>query len=90
MVGEPLTMSCHDPPELRGKLATMMAHAFAVAVAGLGVNGPEGETFGWEAIRWRTREDSVRWLRQRIFFKAEQDGAASVLDRSVGLTRKTT
>ena len=51
----------------------MTAHAFEVAMAGLGVNGPEDVTPSWEAIRWRTHEDSVRRLRQRIF-KATQDG----------------
>jgi len=66
-------MSCHDPPELRGKLDAMTAHAFAVAMAGLRVNGPEGEALDWEAIRWRTHGDNVRRLRRRIF-KAERDG----------------
>jgi RNA-directed DNA polymerase len=42
-------------------------------MAGLGVNGPEDVTPTWEAIRWRTHEDNVRRLRQRIF-KATQDG----------------
>ena len=31
------------------------------------VNGPEGELPGWDAIDWRTAEDDVRRLRQRIF-----------------------
>ncbi|WP_433662621.1 group II intron reverse transcriptase/maturase [Nocardia sp. CA-128927] len=35
------------------------------------VNGPEG--FDWDAIRWRSTEDEVRRLRQRIF-KASQAG----------------
>ncbi len=35
----------------------------AVAV----VNGPEGGLPGWDAIDWRTAEDDVRRLRQRIF-----------------------
>ncbi|HZM66275.1 MAG TPA: reverse transcriptase domain-containing protein [Nakamurella sp.] len=51
----------------------MTAHAFAVAMAGLGVNGPEDAKPKWEAIRWRSHEDNVRRLRQRIF-KATQDG----------------
>jgi RNA-directed DNA polymerase len=42
-------------------------------MAGLGVNEPEDVTPTWEAIRWRTHEDNVRRLRQRIF-KATQDG----------------
>src|SRR5664279_3611350 len=63
----------HDPPEPRDKLDAMTAHAFAVAMAGLGVNGPEDAKPEWEAIRWRSHEDNVRRLRQRIF-KATQDG----------------
>src|SRR5659263_499999 len=51
----------------------MTAHAFAVAMAGIGVNGPEDAKPEWEAIRWRSHEDNVRRLRQRIF-KATQDG----------------
>lgn len=31
------------------------------------VNGPEGRAFDWDAVRWRTVEDAVRRLRQRIF-----------------------
>jgi RNA-directed DNA polymerase len=37
------------------------------------VNGPEDVFFDWDAIDWRTCEDNVRRLRQRIF-KAAQDG----------------
>jgi len=37
------------------------------------VNGPEDAKPKWEAIRWRSHEDNVRRLRQRIF-KATQDG----------------
>src|SRR5436309_12067725 len=51
----------------------MTATAFAMAMSALGVNGPEGEVPGWDAIDWRTQEDHVRRLRQRIF-KATQDG----------------
>jgi RNA-directed DNA polymerase len=51
----------------------MSAHAFEVAMAGLGVNGPEDATPTWDAVRWRAHEDNVRRLRQRIF-KATQDG----------------
>jgi RNA-directed DNA polymerase len=47
--------------------------AFAVAMAALGVNGPEGEVPGWDAIDWRAQEDNVRRLRQRIF-AASRDG----------------
>src|SRR5258705_4752641 len=60
-------------PEPKGKLDTMTAMAFAVAMAALGVNGPEGEVPGWDAINWRTQEDNVRRLRQRIF-TASRDG----------------
>ena len=31
------------------------------------MNGPEGEVADWDAIDWRTQEDNVRRLRQRIF-----------------------
>src|SRR5674476_366628 len=31
------------------------------------VNGPEDEVLDWYAIDWRTAEDDVRRLRQRIF-----------------------
>ena len=31
------------------------------------VNGPEGEDLDWLSIDWRTAEDDVRRLRQRIF-----------------------
>jgi RNA-directed DNA polymerase len=71
--GEPLDFNCHDPPEPRGKLDTMSAYAFELAMAGLGVNGPEDATPTWDAVRWRAHEDNVRRLRQRIF-KATQDG----------------
>src|SRR2546430_13368584 len=37
------------------------------------VNGPEDDLEDWAAIDWRTHEDNVRRLRQRIF-KATQDG----------------
>ena len=37
------------------------------------VNGPEGDHLDWDAIDWRTVEDDVRRLRQRIF-KASQAG----------------
>jgi RNA-directed DNA polymerase len=51
----------------------MTAFAFAVAMAALGVNGPEDTVHEWDAINWRLHEDNVRRLRQRIF-KAVQDG----------------
>jgi RNA-directed DNA polymerase len=51
----------------------MTAHAFALAMAALGVNGPEDAALDWDAIGWRTHEDHVRRLRQRIF-KATRNG----------------
>ena len=51
----------------------MTAFAFAVAMAALGVNGPEDAVLDWDAVNWRLHEDNVRRLRQRIF-KAVQDG----------------
>ena len=37
------------------------------------VNGPEDALGGWASVDWRTHEDNVRRLRQRIF-KATRDG----------------
>src|SRR5262245_2230393 len=51
----------------------MTAFAFAVAMADLGVNGPEDARLNWDAIDWRAQEETVRRLRQRIF-KATRDG----------------
>jgi len=51
----------------------MTAFAFAVAMADLGVNGPEDDRLNWDAIEWRAQEETVRRLRQRIF-KATRDG----------------
>jgi len=45
----------------------MTAFAFAVAMADLGVNGPEDARLNWDATRWRQAEENVRRLRQRIF-----------------------
>ena len=45
-------------PELKDKLDA------ATAVV---VNGPEGATFDWRQVDWRSVEVSVRRLRQRIF-----------------------
>src|SRR3989442_5692271 len=57
----------------------MTALTFAVAMAALGVNGPEddGQQPWWDAVDWRAHEENVRRLRQRIF-KASQDGGAIV------------
>ena len=41
--------------------------ATVVADGGEMVNGPEDRGFDWDAVRWRTVEDEVRRLRQRIF-----------------------
>jgi len=51
----------------------MTAQAFAVAMAALGVNGPEDVAQDWDAVNWRLHEDNVRRLRQRIF-TAVKDG----------------
>ena len=45
----------------------------ALASSTARVNGPEDDLEEWAAIDWRTHEDNVRRLRQRIF-KATQDG----------------
>jgi RNA-directed DNA polymerase len=58
------------PPEPKGKLDAMLTDTTVDAVT---VNGPEDVFFDWDAIDWRTCEDNVRRLRQRIF-KAAQDG----------------
>src|SRR5919202_3523021 len=57
----------------RASWTQMTAFAFAVAMAGLGVNGPEDARLNWDAVDWRAQEETVRRLRQRIF-KATQDG----------------
>jgi RNA-directed DNA polymerase len=51
----------------------MTAFAFDVAMAGLGVNGPEDGTPNWDTVAWRRHEENVRRLRGRIF-KATKDG----------------
>ena len=51
----------------------MTAFAFAVAMAALGVNGPEDDRLDWDAVDWRAQEETVRRLRQRIF-TATRDG----------------
>jgi RNA-directed DNA polymerase len=40
------------------------------------VNGPEGEVLDWDAIDWRTVEDDVRRLRQRIFTASQADSGS--------------
>src|SRR5664279_2284771 len=54
-------------PEPKDTLDAMTMTATATSVAAAVVNGPEGELPGWDAIDWRTAEDDVRRLRQRIF-----------------------
>lgn len=45
----------------------MTAHVAQLALADLGVNGPEDDHLDWDAVDWRTVEADVRRLRQRIF-----------------------
>ena len=56
---------------------TMTGYSFSTPVVegmlDLPVNGPEDEGLDWDRIGWRTHEDNVRRLRQRIF-KATQEG----------------
>src|SRR5664279_165006 len=54
-------------PEPKDTLDAMTMTATAMPDAVVVVNGPEGELPGWDAIDWRTAEDDVRRLRQRIF-----------------------
>src|SRR5256884_9874944 len=51
----------------------MTGHVFALAMAALKVNGPEGDLLDWDSADWRFHEENVRRLRQRIF-KATQAG----------------
>src|SRR6478736_3071713 len=60
-----------ERPEPMGMLDATLTRAggadpSAPPVGGV-VNGPEGEVLNWDAIDWRTVEDDVRRLRQRIF-----------------------
>jgi len=50
-----------------------MGGSTATASSTARVNGPEDDLDEWAAVDWRTHEDNVRRLRQRIF-KATQDG----------------
>jgi RNA-directed DNA polymerase len=38
-----------------------------LVLAAVGVNGPEGGLLDWDAVDWRSCEENVRRLRQRIF-----------------------
>ena len=55
-------------PEPKDKLDTMTTREQAsVGERAVTVNGPEDDIPDWHAIDWRTVEDDVRRLRQRIF-----------------------
>lgn len=56
----------------------MTAHAFASAMAALGVNAPQDEAQTWDAIHWRVHEGNVRRLRQRIFTAVKDGDLATV------------
>ena len=58
-----------DPPEPKGKLDAMLTDTRVDAVT---VNGPEDVLPAWDAIDWRTCEEEVRRLRQRIFKAAQE------------------
>lgn len=50
----------------------MTEHSAVLTVDADGVNGPEGMVPDWDAVDWRTHEDNVRRLRQRIFKATQQ------------------
>ena len=55
-------------PEPKGKLGTMVRQRVATVVrCAVVVNGPEDGVLKWDAVNWRSAEDDVRRLRQRIF-----------------------
>ena len=58
-----------DPPEPKGKLDAMLTDTTVDAVT---VNGLEDVLPAWDAIDWRTCEEGVRRLRQRIFKAAQE------------------
>src|SRR5947207_15602062 len=66
-----------DPPEPKGKLDAMLTDTRVDAVT---VNGPEDVLPAWDAIDWRTREEEVRRLRQRIFKAAQEQDWPGVRD----------
>ena len=47
-------------------------------VGHLMVNGPADDALRWDAIDWRSHEDNVRRLRQRIFKAAQEKDLATV------------
>lgn len=54
----------------------MTGHSFSTPTVNgmldLPVNGPEDEGLDWDRIEWRTHEDTVRRLRQRIFTATQE------------------
>ena len=54
-------------PEPKDKLDAMTGRTVVLPGAAVVVNGPEDDPLDWDAINWRTVEDDVRRLRQRIF-----------------------
>jgi RNA-directed DNA polymerase len=54
-------------PEPKDKLDAMTGRTAVLPGAAVVVNGPEDYFLDWDAINWRTTEDDVRRLRQRIF-----------------------
>ena len=48
-------------------LDAMTDSSAPVVLAAVGVNGPEGGFLDWDAVDWRSCEENVRRLRQRIF-----------------------
>ena len=58
-----------DPLEPKGKLDAMLTDTKVDAVT---VNGPEDVFPAWDAIDWRTCEEHVRRIRQRIFKAAQE------------------
>jgi RNA-directed DNA polymerase len=54
-------------PEPKDKLDAMTGRTVALPSAAVMVNGPEDDLLDWDAVNWRTAEDDVRRLRQRIF-----------------------
>ena len=67
-----------EPPEPKGKLDAMTAHAFDVAMAALGANGPEEEDLDWDTIVLPVHEEHVRRLRCRIFKASKARDLAAV------------
>jgi RNA-directed DNA polymerase len=59
--------------EPKGMLDAMTGSSAPMVLAAVGVNGPEGGLLDWDAVDWRTCEENVRRLRQRIF-TASRDG----------------